>query len=133
MAIGLARLTPGEISHRYQALALSSALEAASPHQLVGILYDELGKALDVMLAAAARGLTLRGDRSADRARMILAALLAGLDFDRGGTLAASLAAVYRAMAAKLSAAILDTDRNALIELRAGAMTLGDSWAKIAR
>ncbi len=131
MALAFGKPTASEASRRYQALAMSSRLEAASPHQLVGILYDELAKALDVMFAVAASGGMLRADPSADRASTILAALTAGLDFDRGGELSASLASVYRAMAKKLAAAISQTDQDALIELRSGVLTLAQSWEKI--
>jgi flagellar secretion chaperone FliS len=125
------RPNPGDASRQYRALALSSRLEAASPHQLVGILYEELGKALDVLLAVEDRGGTLRDDPHADRARAILLALTAGLDLDRGGPLAVTLAIVYRAMTKTFGMAIVEADRAALAELRSGVAALAESWQKI--
>ncbi len=126
------RPSPGDASRRYQSLALSSRLEAASPHQLVAILYDELATALDVLVAVAGKGGRLVHDPHADRARMILLALATGLDQDRGGPLAKTLATVYRAMTGTLDTAVTGSKRDALIELRAGVATLAESWQKIA-
>ncbi len=63
---------------------------------------------------------------------MILLALAAGLDQDRGGPLAKTLATVYRAMTGTLDTAVTGSKRDALIELRAGVATLAESWQKIA-
>jgi flagellar secretion chaperone FliS len=126
------RPSPGDASRRYQSLALSSRLEAASPHQLVAILYDELAKALDVLVAVAGSDGRLAEDPHADRARMILLALAAGLDLDRGGQIAMTLVTVYRAMKRTLDNAVTGSERDALIELRSGVATLAESWQKIA-
>jgi flagellar secretion chaperone FliS len=125
------RPSPGDASRRYQALALSSRLEAATPHELVGVLYDELGKALDVLVVVAKQGGCLRNDPHADRARTILLSLSAGLDLDQGGQLAATLATVYRAMVKTLTTAVAISDCQALIEIRSGITTLAESWQKI--
>lgn len=126
------RPSTADASRQYQVLALSSRLEAASPHHLVSILYDELEKALAVLLAIAKRGGTVCDDPNADRARVILLALTAGLDLDRGGALAATLASVYRAMSKTLSRTIKANDQKSLADLQAGVLSLGESWQKIA-
>src|SRR3712207_4563692 len=80
---------------RYQNVDLSSRVEAASPHELVVILFDELLKALDAMAAACRRkDYGQRGARQS-RALSILHGLESSLDFEEGGEIAASLGAIY--------------------------------------
>ncbi len=86
----------GAARMRYQNVDLTSRIEAASPHGLVAIMFDELLKALDAMAAACKRGdYAQRAQRQA-RALSILGGLQASLDYERGGDIAASLASIYR-------------------------------------
>lgn len=84
---------------RYRDLDLSSKVEGASPHRLIGILFEELLKTLDTITAGLAAG-TAAGaagmpERRA-RAASILLGLEGSLDHSSGGELARGLAAVYR-------------------------------------
>jgi flagellar protein FliS len=86
----------GAARTRYQSVDLSSRIEGASPHGLVAILFEELMKALEAMAAAARhKDYGLRGTKQA-RALSILHGLEASLDFEQGGDIAQSLAAIYR-------------------------------------
>lgn len=116
---------------QYQSLDLVSRVEGASPHALVTILYDELLRALDVLGAAQRQGKTLSREPSAARARAILTALLTGLDFDRGGSVAQSLGGIYRAMTRQLSEAIADGDSTKLSTLRSGVADITESWRQL--
>jgi len=98
------RPNPLRARNRYQVLDLSSRMEGASPHRLVAILYDS----------------------QMARAKSILAALEAGLDFDRGGELATTLCGVYRAMQRQLAIAGQDVEK--LAEVRAGVANIAQSW-----
>lgn len=60
------------------------------------------------------------------RAKSILAALEAGLDFDRGGTLATTLCGIYRAMQRQLANTPNDVEK--LNEVRSGVANLAESW-----
>ena len=81
---------------RYKNVDLASRIEGATPHQLVQLMYEELLKAIDAMAVAVRRGdYVQRGERQA-RALAILSGLETSLDFDKGGEIAASLAAIYR-------------------------------------
>lgn len=81
---------------RYRTVDVAAQVEAASPHRLVGILFDELVKTIDVLRAAQRRGdRTRRADRLS-RTLSILSALETSLDFDKGGEIAVSLYQVYR-------------------------------------
>jgi flagellar secretion chaperone FliS len=116
---------------QYKSLELASRVEGASPHALVAILYEELLRSLDVLGAALRQGRDLAREPSAARARSILTALVASLDFDQGGGVAQTLAGVYRAMTRQLSEAIADQDNAKLSELRDGVTTIKESWAQL--
>ncbi len=109
----------------YQELALSSRLEAASPHQLVSMLYEELIVALDILNASWPK-LATPGQASS-----ILIALEASLDFDQGGALALNLASIYRAMHSELTQAVRHQDQSRLGRLREGAAELYTAWQQI--
>lgn len=86
----------GAARAHYQNVDLTSQIESASPHGLVLILLNELLKSLDAMAAACRRGdFGQRGTRQA-RALSILHGLEGSLDFEEGGEIAESLAAIYR-------------------------------------
>ncbi len=116
---------------QYKSLELASRVEGASPHALVGILYDELLRALDVLGAALRQGREIAREPSAARARSILMALSASLDFDQGGSVAQTLAGVYRAMTRQLFQVIADGDATKLTELRDGVATISESWRRV--
>lgn len=126
------QLRRNDALRHYHALALASRLDAATPHQLVGYLYEELGQALAVAMAVLDRGESLVGEPNALRARSILVALAAGLDRERGGSLASTLGDVYRSMLKALASAIEQSDRAGIEELAAGVDALAESWKKIA-
>lgn len=121
---------PLRARNRYQVLDLSSRMEGASPHRLVAILYEELENALDIAIRATQGGQDVAANTQMARARSILAALEAGLDFDRGGTLATTLCGVYRAMQRQLAAAARDTEK--LQDVKAGVAEIAKSWRALA-
>ena len=106
----------------YQDLALSSRLEAATPHELVSLLYEELLVALDVLKASMG---------STARAASILVSLEASLDFEQGGQLARTLAGIYRAMQAELTLVMRHQDIGRLAVLREGVVDLFQAWRQI--
>jgi flagellar secretion chaperone FliS len=117
--------------NQYQSLELASRVEGASPHALVGILYDELLRALDVLGAGLRQNKDIAQEPSAARARAILMALSGSLDFDQGGGVAQTLAGVYRAMTLTLSEVITTRDAAKLNELRDGVATISESWRRL--
>jgi len=86
----------GGAKMRYQAVDLESQIEGASPHRLIGILFEELMKALEIMLAAQRAGNRAKTIEKQSRASTVLIALETSLDFKNGGELAVNLARVYR-------------------------------------
>jgi flagellar protein FliS len=107
---------------------LTSRIEAASPHGLVVVMFDELLKALDAMAAAARiKDFGQRGTKQA-RALSILHGLEGSLDFETGGEIAESLATIY----AQARFLIIDAGRSNDIEqiLRAREMLsqIASAW-----
>lgn len=79
----------------YRQVDIAGRTAEADGHALVGLLYEELGRALRAAgWAAANRHYAMRSDKSA-RALAILFALEAGLDFDAGGDVSRTLARLY--------------------------------------
>lgn len=117
---------------RYQTVDLSSRIEAASPHGLVAILFDELLKSLDAMAAAMkARDWSQRGTRQS-RVLSILHGLEASLDLDGGGEIAASLLAIYLEARRLVIAAGRDNDPEHLTRARAMLAEIASAWEAIA-
>ncbi len=86
----------GGAKARYQTVDVSSQVEGASPHRLIGILFEELIKALEIMMAAQRAGQRNKVIDKMSRASTILLALETSLDYKNGGDIAVNLAKVYR-------------------------------------
>ncbi|RST31556.1 flagellar protein FliS [Sphingomonas ginkgonis] len=116
----------------YQTLSVASRIEAAGPHELVAILYEELLRALDVTRAALLQGKPEALRQGRERASSILIALEASLDFERGGTLAPSLGRIYRSMQKELAAFGNEPRAERLEAVRKGVGDLLGAWVQIA-
>jgi flagellar protein FliS len=81
---------------RYQTVDVSSQVEGASPHRLIAILFEELSKAMETMVAAQRASNRTKSIDKQSRASTILLALETSLDFRNGGEIAINLAKVYR-------------------------------------
>lgn len=86
----------GMAKARYQSVDLESRIEGATPHQLVGIMFEELLRALDALALATERGDFVQRNQRQARALSILNGLEGSLDFDKGGEIADGLASIYR-------------------------------------
>lgn len=81
---------------RYRSVDVNMRVEGATPHQLIMILFEELLKALDSLRAAESAGDRNRAAPLQSRALSILHGLETGLDLQKGGEIALSLAKIYR-------------------------------------
>lgn len=115
----------------YQTLSIASRIEAASQHELVAILYEELLAAIDVTRAAFVRQKPDAVQLGRSRASSILVALDASLDFERGGELARTLAQLYRAMQKELAAAAQTNQPDRLANVRGSVADLLAAWKRI--
>lgn len=115
----------------YRTIDLAGRVGGADSYGLVGLLYEELIRALRTAAwAAENRKFTVKSER-VTRAIAILFALENGLDFERGGNVAATLATLYRGMRADILSASLDTDP---APFRAAADNLAEisgAWASL--
>jgi flagellar secretion chaperone FliS len=116
---------------QYLALELNSRLELADPHRLVAILYEELERSLDVLKRTLLQERSTTSHKQVDRARSILIALEASLDFRAGSALAETLAVVYRSMRKELALVAKFAEIQRLEALMHGVSSMSSAWAAI--
>lgn len=116
----------------YQQVGLETRLSAATPHQLVALLFDGFMEAL-----AQARGGLRSGNQSTKGAaigravRILDEGLRAGLDLQAGGSLARDLDDLYGYLTRRLTLANLRNDESALDECQRLMRPLQEAWAAI--
>jgi flagellar protein FliS len=117
----------------YREIGATTALDGASPHKLVSLLYSALASQI-----AAARGALTRRDiaekgRSISHAvRIIEEGLIAPLNMDAGGALAVNLRDLYQYMVQRLTLANLKSDEQLLSECSRLVESLREGWDGIA-
>jgi flagellar protein FliS len=128
----MAQARYGAARARYQNVDLASRIEAATPHRLVAILLDELMKSLDAMAAACrVSDFVQRGQRQS-RSLSILHGLEGSLDYEKGGDIAASLAAIYAQARKLVLAGARDNDSDTLLKAREMIGEIASAWDSIA-
>lgn len=125
------RFNAASASRHYRNLELASRVGEATPHALVALLYEELLDALDIIIAFTKSGSTATGSVHLTKARSILVALEASLDFENGGELAPVLARIYRSAGRELNDALNDDDCKKLTELRAAISNIAYAWTAL--
>ncbi len=122
------RFHPAIASQHYRMLELKSRIESASPHGLVGLLYEELLRALDLAVVSAAKGREISGRSHIAKALAIIVALEGSLDLEKGGDLALTLARVYRGCNKGLNEAVRSGDTDTLSEIRSAISDIAYAW-----
>lgn len=119
-------------ARRYRDAELDQRVAAASPHELVSMLYD----AAKLALIAAERATIARDARArvqqVTRALAILDGLDGTLDHGRGGAVARALESAYAQMRALLVAANSEVSAELFAAAAARMATIGSSWKAIA-
>ncbi len=119
-------------ANAYRRIAAETSVQGASPHHLVGLLYDALLHSI-----AAARGALARDDIAAKgvaigkAVRIIEEGLKAGLNLEQGGDIAANLHGLYAYSVQRLTHANLRNDPAALEEVTQLIEPLADAWKQI--
>ncbi|MEM7101071.1 MAG: flagellar export chaperone FliS [Pseudomonadota bacterium] len=118
-------------ANQYKQVDVQTAIDAASPHQLIDMLFQG---AIDRV--AQAKGFMSHGDmagkaRSVNACIDIVEGLQASLDHNQGGDIAANLDALYEYMQRRLFRANADNDPNALVEVTDLLQTLREAWLAI--
>lgn len=117
----------------YRQIDIAGRTGEADPHQLVALLYEELGRALRAAVAAIDSGNRAVKSDKATRAISILFALETGLDFERGGDLSKTLAGLYRGARTKLIDASLGNDPRPFIDVATNMAQIAQAWAEVRR
>lgn len=105
--------------------------QAANGAALVQLLYEELTAALRAAAFAAEGGNRVARSERVTRATTILFALEAGLDFDAGGALSHTLAAVYAGARREVLAASLGDDPAPFRQVAADLEEIAQAWATV--
>jgi flagellar secretion chaperone FliS len=117
----------------YSNVGIETSVVDASPHKLVGLLFDGFFEAIgQARSAMAARHAEAKGRAIGRAARIVEEGLKAGLDLKAGGPLAADLADLYAYVALRLTQANLRNDPAALDECQALMQPLREAWSSIA-
>jgi flagellar protein FliS len=116
----------------YRQVGVVTGVAAASPHQLVLMLFDGFDDALVQALGALRDGaIETKCKAIARAARIVDEGLRANLDLKGGGTLAADLRELYAYVSLSLVKANLNNDAARLEECRRLMQPLREAWASI--
>ncbi|HZV93146.1 MAG TPA: flagellar export chaperone FliS [Caldimonas sp.] len=117
----------------YRNVGAASGVEGASPHKLVCMLYEAVcGEIAAARGALARRDVAEKGRAIGKAVRLIEEGLLAPLDLEAGGAIAANLRDLYQYMVYRLTMGNLHSDDAALADCAGLARTLSDTWTTIA-
>lgn len=117
----------------YQRVHVETSVTDASPHRLVGMLFDGALGAISAARGDLARGdLAGKGARIGRAVRIVEEGLRGGLDHAAGGSVAANLDPLYAYIVKRLTHANLYNDDAALGECAELLGPLRDAWAAMA-
>ncbi|GMV38132.1 MAG: hypothetical protein AMXMBFR61_26400 [Fimbriimonadales bacterium] len=119
-------------SGRQLAAYRKTAVETASPLDLILMLYDGALRFLERGRAAMERRDLDQQNESLTRAQAILTELTVCLDMEQGGEVAANLLGLYGYMSNRLVEANVNDDPNAVQEVARLLGELRESWAILA-
>lgn len=113
----------------YQRVQVESGVDNASPHRLVGLLFDGAIDAIAQARGELSRGnLAAKGQRIGKAVRIIEEGLRGGLDRRAGGELAANLDGLYAYLVQRLTQANLHDDDAALRECAELLAPVREAW-----
>lgn len=116
----------------YRRVGVETLVSAASPHQLVALLFDELMRNLQAARGAMAAGdIPAKGKAIGQCVRVLEEGLKAGLDMQSGGALAATLRELYDGIIIRLTRANLRNDPQLLDEAESLVKPIRDAWTEI--
>jgi flagellar secretion chaperone FliS len=110
-----------QVGHRqagaYKTVHAATSVDSATPHGLIGMLFDGLlGAMAEARGAIRQRDIAAKGNAIGRAVRIIDEGLSASLNLQAGGDLAADLRALYGYIALRLTHANLHNDETALEE-----------------
>lgn len=116
----------------YRRIAAVTSVDAASPHDLVGLLFDALQRNIHAAQGALERqDIAAKGEAIGKAVRILEEGLKAGLNLAEGGDIAANLHGLYSYSVVRLTYANLHNDMAALDEVRQLIEPIAQSWKSI--
>lgn len=123
---------PPGFAGAYQKIGVETGVLGASPHRLVTMLFDGFKEAVaQAKSAMARRDIAAKGTAINRAARIVNEGLLASLDKNGGGKIAADLSALYGYVAVRLTYSNLHNDPRALDECVSLIEPVASAWAAI--
>ena len=117
----------------YRGVNASTAIEGASPHKLVSMLYQAVAGEIAAARGAIARkDIAEKGRAIGHAVRIVAEGLLAPIDLAAGGALAVNLRDLYDYIVRRLTIGNLKSDDAALADCATLVQTLRDTWDAIA-
>lgn len=102
----------------YKRVGVETSVSCADPHKLVSLLFDALLQAVGgARIAITAGDIPLKGRKIGTAVRILEEGLIAPLDMEKGGELAANLHNVYRYCVTQITLANLRNDVSKLEEV----------------
>lgn len=124
---------PFQASRAYASTGLETTIADASPEQLILMLHDGLLESLHRARLSMTEGMIAAKGESISKALAILTeGLMPALDQNRGGEIAANLAALYEYMITRLMIANLKNDTAHLDEVAKLVQELKGAWQALA-
>lgn len=116
----------------YRRIAAVTSVEAASPHELVSLLFDALHRNITTAKGALERqDIAAKGEAIGKAVRILEEGLKAGLNLAEGGEVATNLQDLYSYSVVRLTHANLHNDMAALDEVRQLIEPIAQSWTSI--
>jgi flagellar secretion chaperone FliS len=118
----------------YANAEIGARVEAASPHELIAVLFEELLKNLDTLgVGLSANGTMTRAAAIQRRSRVntIIIGLEASLNHNQGGEIAGGLLAIYREARRLIGEGVTAGDPKPVIEARGMIAEIADAWSQI--
>lgn len=117
----------------YRAVDVASRTGGATPHQLITILYEDLLRELRLGALAIENGDHAAKNERLTKAVALLFALEAGLDFEKGGSVAETLSRFYRGCRDAVMRASIEGDTALVRDVAANVGEISESWKAIGR
>jgi flagellar protein FliS len=121
----------GRAGAQYRNVDVTTRIEGASPHRLVGILFEELLTSIAETAAASRARDLVRRSETQSRSLVLLQALDSSLDFEKGGEIATMLASVYAEVRRLLLAGVRESNASHTDEARKLVAEIASAWDAI--
>ena len=126
--------SPTQGAHAYAKVGVETGVLAATPHQLIVMLFDGASVAMQTGRAAMKAGNIEEKNRALSKAVNIVAeGLSASLDRSKGGELANNLSDLYQYICQRIMEANIRNDSTMLDEAHNLLADLGDAWKSIGK